>query len=172
MDIQSILEQAGGSKNGPTETCRPLRPRQQIGIETIGRRAIGIPSILNGLKICEKKKNTELGPVSVVWRKTSRQPTGGVNSTPTNTARTDAHSVSAHALHRMITFHHANTRGSRAGRPRIARNGVLKRFRHPRVMSRSLPHLTLTTSTSSLSPTSPIFPTFSPSQSCPLVHDP
>ena len=36
---------------------------------------------------------------------------------------------------------------------------------HPRVMSPSLPHLTLTTSTSSLSPissTSPIFPTVSP----------
>ena len=35
-----------------------------------------------------------------------------VNSTPTNTARTE--------LHSMITFHHANTRGSRAGRLRIA----------------------------------------------------
>ena len=33
---------------------------------------------------------------------------------------------------------------------------------HPRVMSRSLPHLTLTTSTSSLSLTSPIFPIISP----------
>ena len=32
---------------------------------------------------------------------------------------------------------------------------------HPRVMSLSLPHLTLTTSTSSLSRTTPIFPTFS-----------
>ena len=32
-----------------------------------------------------------------------------------------------------------------------------KTFRHPRVMSSSLPQLTLTTSTSSLSPTSPIF---------------
>ena len=41
----------------------------------------------------------------------------------------------------------------------------------PRVVSRSLPHLTLTTSTSSLSPTSPIFQSFSPSQSCPLVQD-
>ena len=35
-----------------------------------------------------------------------------VNSTPTNTARTE--------LHSMITFHQANTRGSRAGRLRIA----------------------------------------------------
>ena len=43
---------------------------------------------------------------------------------------------------------------------------------HPRVMSRSLPHLTLTTSTSSLSPTSPLFPTPSPSHPGPLAHDP
>ena len=43
----------------------------------------------------------ESGPVS------SRQPTGGVNSTPTNTARAE--------LHRMITLHHANTSSSRAG---------------------------------------------------------
>ena len=35
-----------------------------------------------------------------------------VNSTPTNTARAE--------LHSMITFHHANTRGSRTGRLRIA----------------------------------------------------
>ena len=42
---------------------------------------------------------------------------------------------------------------------------------HPPVMSRSLPHLTLTTSTSSLSHTSPIFPTFSPSHPSPSTHD-
>ena len=39
-------------------------------------------------------------------------------------------------------------------------------------MSRSLPHLTLTTSTRALSLTSPIFPTFSPSHPSPLAHDP
>ena len=39
-------------------------------------------------------------------------------------------------------------------------------------MSRSLPHLTLTTSTSSLSPTSPIFPTMFPSHPSLLAHDP
>ena len=43
---------------------------------------------------------------------------------------------------------------------------------HPRVMSRSLPHLTLTTSTSSLSLSSPIFPTVSPTHTRSLVHDP
>ena len=45
---------------------------------------------------------------------------------------------------------------------------------HPRVMSHSLPHLTLTTSTSSLLPisyTSPIFPTVSPSQTSPMIFD-
>ena len=36
-----------------------------------------------------------------------------VNRTPTQTACTDAHSVSQHILNIMITFHHANTRGSR-----------------------------------------------------------
>ena len=39
---------------------------------------------------------------------------------PTQTACTDAHSVSQHILNRMTTFHYANTRGSRAGRLRIA----------------------------------------------------
>ena len=38
-------------------------------------------------------------------------------------------------------------------------------------MSRSLPHLTLTTSTSSLPFTSPIFPTTSPTHTRPSVHD-
>ena len=39
-------------------------------------------------------------------------------------------------------------------------------------MSHSLPHLTLTTSTSSLSPTSPLFPTISPTHTRPLVLGP
>ena len=46
---------------------------------------------------------------------------------------------------------------------------------HPRVMSRSLPHLALTTSTSSLSPissTSLIFPTAFPLQTSPIILDP
>ena len=69
-------------------------------------------------------------------------------------------------MNRTITFHHANTRGSRM-HIFVSRNSC-----HPRVMSRSLPQLTLTTSTSSLSPTSSIFPTFSPSHPNPLAHDP
>ena len=86
--------------------------------------------------------------------------------TPTQTACTDAHSVSQHVLNRMITFHHANTRGSRL------HSIVCQNSCNPRVMSRSLPHLTLTTSTSSLSPTSHIFPTFSSSHPRPWAHDP
>ena len=35
------------------ETFRQLRPRQQLGIETIGRRAVLIPSILHGLTVRE-----------------------------------------------------------------------------------------------------------------------
>ena len=47
-----------------------------------------------------------------VRRRTTSQPTECLNSTPTNTARTE--------LHIMITLHHANTRGSRAARLSIA----------------------------------------------------
>ena len=43
-----------------------------------------------------------------------------VNSTPTKTARTE--------LNSMITLHHANTRGSKAGRLRIAHLCVLKQL--------------------------------------------
>ena len=125
-----------------------------------GTRAVGILSILQGLTICEFF--SELGPVSVAWRKTSSQPTGVWNSTPTNTARAE--------LHSMITFHHANTRSSRAGRLRIAQLVSWSNC-HPRVMSHSLPHLTRSTSTSSLSPTSLIFPTISPTRTRLLAHD-
>ena len=45
-------------------------------------------------------------------------PAVGVNSTPTNTARTELHSI--------ITFHHANMCGSRAAKLRIAHLCVLK----------------------------------------------
>ena len=71
---------------------------------------------------------SELGPVSVDWRQTFRKPTGCVNRTPTQRASTDAHSVSQHTLHRLTTFHHANTRGSRAGRLRIAHLCVPKQL--------------------------------------------
>ena len=56
--------------------------------------------------------------VRPLWH--SLAPDDSVNSTPTNTARTE--------LHSMITFHSANTRGSRAGRLRIAHLCVLKQM--------------------------------------------
>ena len=49
--IESILEPAGGSKfQSHRDTCR-IRPRQQIGTVTIGRREFGILGILRGLTI-------------------------------------------------------------------------------------------------------------------------
>ena len=72
--------QAGGFMTSRGETCRQLRPRQQIGIETIGRRAVGIPSILHGLTV--RWIFTELGAVSIAWRKTSRQSTEGWTEHP------------------------------------------------------------------------------------------
>ena len=85
---------------------------------------------------------SEFGPVSVDWRKTSRQPTGGEQNTHSNyrcaqcvTTHTDISSlsptspifptISPRHTNRLTTFHHANTRGSRAGRLRIAHLGVL-----------------------------------------------
>ena len=85
----------------------------------------------------------------------------GVNGTPTQIACTDAHSVSQHILNRLTTFHHANTRGSRAGRLRIAHLCVLKQvsstchFSFLDAPDTDLKHKL------SLSPTSPIFPTIS-----------
>ena len=105
---------------------------------------------------CKEKHATTVSKVQCAF----------VNRTPTQTACTDAHGVSQHILNRMITFHHANTRGSRL------HSIVCQNSCHPRVMSRSLPHLTLTTSTSSLSPASHIFPTFSSSHPSPVAHGP
>ena len=102
MTTPLTRKHVGGSTKGRGETCKQLRHRRQRGTKPSGRRAIGILSILQALTIGEVF--SELGQVSVAWRKTSSQPTEGVNSTPTNTARTD--------LHSMIPSHHANTRGS------------------------------------------------------------
>ena len=86
------------------------------------------------------KRMTTAGP-NALWRgwRAARH----VNSRPTNTARAE--------LRSMITFRHANTRGSRAGELRIAHLCVPKTKCHPRVMFQSFPHLTLTTSARSLS---------------------
>ena len=120
-------KQIGGSTDSRGETCRHLRQdrgptckklrhHRQHGTKPSGRQTIGILSILQALTTGEFF--SELGQDTVAWRKTSSQPTRCVNSTPTNTARTE--------LHGMITFHHANTRGSRAARLRIAHLCVLR----------------------------------------------
>ena len=109
MTMHSTLEQAGGSLKSRRETCR-LRPRQQSGTVTIGRWEVGIPGILHGLTIVNwfSQFRTSFGCRE---KNISRSRTGGVNRTPTHTSCTDAHSVSAHTLNSMITFHQANTRG-------------------------------------------------------------
>ena len=92
-----------------------------------------------------------------------------VNRTPTQTGCTDARSVCQNiTLHSLIIFHHANTRGSR-----LQAFVCFETFCHPRVRSRSLPQLTLTISTSSLSLslTSPISQSSSPTHSSLLTHD-
>ena len=67
-------KQVGGSTNSRGETCRQLRHRHQIGTEPIGRRALGILSILQCLTT--GKFFSGLGQVPVAWRNTSSQPTG------------------------------------------------------------------------------------------------
>ena len=147
------------------ETCR-LCPRQQIGTVTIRRREVGILGILHGLKIRELFLNS--GPVSV--EEINFPTTDGRCEQDTHSYSSMyrcAQCVSTHTLHSLITFHHANMRGS------SRRFCVPKTFCHPRVMSRSLPHLTLTTSTSSLSPTSPILQPSPPTHGKRLLpHDP
>ena len=59
----------------------------QRGTKPSGKRAIAILSILHVLTIGEFC--SKLGQVPDAWRKTSSQPTEGLNSTPTNTARTE-----------------------------------------------------------------------------------
>ena len=127
---QSTLEQAGGPLKSRGETCRQLRPRQQIGIETIGRRAVGIPSIHHGLTIGDFF--SELGPVSVDWRRTARQPTGSVNRTPNQTARADAHTVCHNSY--WTEWSHVITRTRVAHGLHIF---VSQSSCHTRVMSRS-----------------------------------
>ena len=95
------------STDSRAETCRHLRQARgptckqlrQRGTRPSGRRAIGILSILHVLT--SGVFFSKLGQVSVAWRKTSSQPAGGgVNSTPTNTARTELHTAQSHFITR------------------------------------------------------------------------
>ena len=89
-------------------------------------------------------------------KKPRSQPTGGVNSAPTK------HSTYRVAQH--ITFQHAAWL-----KIKDCTSLCLSNTCHPRVMSHSLPHLTLTTSTSSLSPISSTSPYLSTSPTFPTV---
>ena len=82
-----------------------------------------------------------------------------VNGTPTNTARTE--------LHSMITYHHANTRGSRAARLRIAHLCVLNKLSSTCHVS----FLAASDTAAQAQVLSPIFPTISPTHTRPSVHD-
>ena len=77
-----------------------------------------------------KTSQLELSAFFKVWRfgfGCLEKTPGGVNSTLANTARAE--------LHNMITFHHANTRGSRVGRLRIAHLSVLEQLSSTRHVS-------------------------------------
>ena len=94
---RSTLEQAGGCVSQRGETCRFRchRPRPRIGTATIGRQEVGILSILHGLTI---RVFSQMGPVSVGQEINFPTTDGSVDRTPTQTACTDVHSVSAHTL--------------------------------------------------------------------------
>ena len=85
---------------------------------------------------------SEFGPVSVAWRKTSRQPTGGMNSTPTNTGRTE--------LHSMIAFSSREHAWLKSWTAQDCTSLCPETIVIHESMSRSLPRLTLSTGTSSL----------------------
>ena len=78
--------------------------------------------------------------------KISRQPTGGVDRQTSHKTCLSTCSSSAQSAHMHIHSprEHAWLKGAQ---PRIARISVLKRFRHPCVMSHPLQHLSLNTST-------------------------
>ena len=101
--------------------------------------------------------------------KTSRWPTGGCEQ--------NTHSYSMYRCAQCVSTSHCTVQSLFITRTCVAQSSsvricVPKTFCHPRVMSRSLPHLTVTTSTSSLSPTSPILQSSSSTHPSLLSHGP
>ena len=85
---------------GPT--CKQLRHRRRRGTKPSGRRTIWILSLL---RVLTSGDFSELGQVSVAWRKPSSQPTGRCEQY--------THKYSTYRVaHNIITFHHATTRDS------------------------------------------------------------
>ena len=91
-------------------TCKQLRHRRQRETKPVEDEQLEYSVLFTPWRLV--KFFLRVRTVSVDWRKNNRQSTGSVNSTPTNTAHVE--------LHSMITLNHPNTRGSRAGRLRIA----------------------------------------------------
>ena len=165
--MQLNLEQAGGSFKSRWETWRfrRHRPGQQVGTATIGRREVGIPGTLHGLTI----RDFSIFLTSFGWPG-DKLPDNRRECRQTHLSQ----DIYEHVQFIRTVCSHAHaltTRGSRMHSPGL-RIGVLKIICHPSVMSHPLQHLSLSTTTRSLSPTSPIFrPPLLP-QSGPLEMDP
>ena len=102
------------------ETQLSLSPKtsdEKIKVNTLKRRSIQFSEEELRTRPSHKKKHITLSKEKLNSLSSEKlnpaRAKKNVNRTPTHTACTDAHSVSAHTLHSMI-FHHANTRGSRA----------------------------------------------------------
>ena len=157
MVMQSTLAHTGGSSKSRGRTCRQLYPRQQIV----------------GSKQLENEK-LEFQTFFMVWRffdfvhrvRTSFGCLEKKFQTIDGGCEQNTHSCS---MCRFVQQDHIASREHaclKSCKAQDCTSWSLWNNCHPRVMSRSLPHLTLITSTSSFSPissTSPTFPTISPS---------
>ena len=145
-------------RQGRGSTCRQLHHHRQRGTKPIGRRTIGILSILQALTTGEKflRVGTGFGCL--------------VKSLQTTDGRCEQY-THKYSTYRVAQHDHISSR--------VAQDSGLHIFVSLEFSSTchvSFPAaLTLTTSTSSLSPissTSPIFPTVSPSQTSPMILNP
>ena len=90
----------------------------------------------------------------------------------TETCEQNTHSYSTHSVAQCVSTSHCRVSSLYHANMRVSSSiCVPKTFCHPRIVSRSLPHLTLTTSTNSLSPTSPILQSSSSTHPSLLSHD-
>ena len=153
--IESTLE--------PAETYR-IRPRQQFGTVTIGRRENGTLGFLRGLtnRECFSEFRTSFGCWVINFPITDGE------------CEQNTHSYSMYRCAQCVSTSNCTVCSLFITRTRVAQDCERlcpKTFSHPRVMSHSLPHLTLTTSTSSLSPTSPVTQSSSSAHPSLLSHD-
>ena len=128
MTTQLTRKQVGGSTKGRGKTCRKhrqgcgrackqLRHHRQRRSKPVEDEQLEFSAFFKVRRlVIFLRVKTGFGCLE----KTSTQPPECVNNTPTISARTE--------LHNTITFHHANTHGSRAAKPRIAHLCVLKQL--------------------------------------------